>query len=102
MTTRLEEHCEFLYRLALAHRKADFIKLVTQANNEEIKAIVELLINFNGENNIANIRSPLVLNSRRTILAKWSIIRSIIQKIFIDLLTIEFSLLILNAGLNEY
>lgn len=104
METRLETHCEFLYQLALESSKDSFIRKIQNASEEELRAVVELLFNQDLFDCACGqfIEQDLVRDPRNTIIRNWQLVRSVVQKVFLEILSLEFTLLILAAGQNEY
>ena len=41
--TRLEKECEFLWKLAITERNKDFVKTISEATDEQLAAIIEIL-----------------------------------------------------------
>ena len=98
MVTRFDKYISFVYELALKKKKKDFKKVIESANLEQLRAIVEVIVNKNqfvkscDKFNIA----LFVKNPRKEILRNSDKVQKLLREVFCELYSAETCLLILS------
>ena len=98
MSTRFDTHCQYLYDLAFQRRRKEFKKAIETASEEQILAIIEVLVNREQflQDSIPFNVPKLIKSPRKVLIKNWIKVLLILANAFNEVTHCETCLLLLE------